>query len=578
MVNNFIELRRRDVYYNDICLPVDLPPLLRRIYLQRGIKKASELERSTKYLLPWQMLDGIDTAVSLLYYMLQNKRRILVIGDFDVDGATSTALTVLALRSMGGNIDFLIPDRFKHGYGLTSELVEEAIIYGTDMILTVDNGISSHSGVNTANQYGIPVIITDHHLPSMTLPSAEAIVNPNLKDSRFPSRSLAGVGVAFYLMLALRAYLRQKNWFVNGQKEPNLAIFLDLVALGTVADLVPLDANNRILVWQGINRIRTGKCCKGISALLELTNCNTYLLSARDLSFIIGPKLNAAGRLANMSIGVSLLLTEHITQARRLARILHSLNQKRKQIENSMQYEALKICKSLEKQESILPLGLIFYHPKWHQGIIGILASRLKERFQRPVITFASVGNGMLKGSGRSIIGLHLRDILENINMLFPSLITKFGGHAMAVGLLLEEKKYEEFCQHFIISIKKKIGHKDLNSIIWSDGELYKHDLSLKTAEMLLNAGPWGQEFPEPVFDGHFKLVHQQLVGKNHLKVIVKHIKGGPQICGIAFNINTNLWPNSKICYVKLAYKLNINEYRGNRSMQLIIDNIWPKV
>ncbi len=570
-----VELRRREAE-TDASLPADLPPLLRRLYLQRGVKEALELERGAKHLLPWQTLGGIDAAVTLLHQMLLAGKRIVVVGDFDADGATSTALTVLALRSLGGNVDYLVPNRFEDGYGLSPEVVDQAKARGAEMILTVDNGISSHAGVDTAHQHGIPVLITDHHLPGDTLPAAEAIVNPNLNDSEFPSRSLAGVGVAFYLMLALRAYLRQQNWFGEGRSEPNLAELLDLVALGTVADVVPLDANNRILVWQGLSRIRAGKCRAGIRALLEIANRDARQLAASDLGFAVGPRLNAAGRLDDMSVGVALLLTEDISEARMLANELDALNQTRKEIEQGMKSEALALCDALERQHTDLPLGLAFYHPEWHQGVVGILASRLKERFHRPVIAFAPAGDGVLKGSGRSIAGLHLRDALERLDTLFPGLMIKFGGHAMAAGLSLETAKYDEFRERFAALIDEWLDGEALQGVIWSDGELHAQEFTLHTAEMLREAGPWGQAFPEPVFDGKFKLLQQRLVGERHLKVMVEPLGGGPLLDGIAFNVDTTLWPDSSVRQVQLAYKLDINEYRGNRSVQLIIDHIWP--
>ena len=521
------ELRRRTLPA-DASLPDDLPPLLRRLYLHRGVKTAAELERGAKYLLPWQSLGGIDAAVALLHRMLTGGQRIMVVGDFDADGATSTALTVLALRSMGGNVDYLVPNRFDDGYGLSPEVVEQARARGAEMILTVDNGISSHAGVETAAAHGIPVLITDHHLPGETLPAADAIVNPNLSDSAFPSRALAGVGVAFYLMLALRAHLREQGWFTPQRSEPNLAAWLDLVALGTVADVVPLDANNRILVWQGLSRIRAGKCRAGIRALLEIANRDARQLAASDLGFAVGPRLNAAGRLDDMSVGVALLLTEDIAQARMLASELDALNQTRKEIEQGMKSEALALCDALERQHSDLPLGLAFYHPEWHQGVVGILASRLKERFHRPVIAFAPAGDGTLKGSGRSIAGLHLRDALERLDTLYPGLIIKFGGHAMAAGLSLETEKYDAFRERFAALIDEWLDGEALQGVVWSDGELHAQEFSLHTAEMLREAGPWGQAFPEPVFDGKFKLLQQRLVGERHLKVMVEPLGGGP--------------------------------------------------
>lgn len=571
-----MQLRRREAA-PDTALPTDFHPLLRRLYAQRGIGDARELERGAKFLHPWQGLSGMQQAVELLHQALRDQKQIMIVGDFDADGATSTALTVLALRSMGGqHVQYLVPNRFDDGYGLSPEVVEQAAARGAELILTVDNGISSHAGVLCAHQKGIPVLVTDHHLPGETLPEAEAIVNPNLDDSTFPSRALAGVGVAFYLMLALRAHLREQGWFDNGLAIPNLAELLDLVALGTVADVVPLDANNRILVWQGMSRIRAGKCRPGIRALLEVANRDARQLAASDLGFALGPRLNAAGRLDDMSVGVALLLTEDLAQARMLASELDALNQTRKEIEQGMQAEALALCNQLERSSDTLPLGLAFYHPEWHQGVVGILASRLKERFHRPVIAFAPAGDGTLKGSGRSVAGLHLRDALERLDTLNPGLILKFGGHAMAAGLSLEEAKFEQFSTLFSALVGEWLDADALQGVIWSDGELSAPDLTLPVAEILRDAGPWGQAFPEPVFDGKFKLLQQRLVGERHLKVMVEPLGGGPLLDGIAFNIDTRLWPDASVRHVELAYKLDVNEFRGNRSVQLLIEHIWP--
>ncbi|MCW0331325.1 single-stranded-DNA-specific exonuclease RecJ [Pantoea ananatis] len=577
MVKHEVELRRREAVADLPGLPADLPPLLRRLYLQRGVTHAAELERGAKNLLPFSALSGIDKAVNLLHQALLDGRCIMVVGDFDADGATSTALTVLALRNMGcSNVQYLVPNRFEDGYGLSPEVVEQARARGAEMILTVDNGISSHAGVALAHQHGIAVLVTDHHLPGETLPDADAIVNPNLPDCHFPSRSLAGVGVAFYLMMALRAHLRTQGWFGVTRSEPNLADLLDLVALGTVADVVPLDANNRILVWQGLSRIRAGKCRPGIKALLEIANRDARQLAASDLGFALGPRLNAAGRLDDMSVGVALLLTDNLSQSRMLASELDALNQMRKEIEQGMQSEALALCQKLESEQTDLPLGLAFYHPEWHQGVVGILASRLKERFHRPVIAFAPAGDGMLKGSGRSIAGLHLRDALERLDTLHPGLMQKFGGHAMAAGLSLEEARYDEFRQRFADLVGEWLAGEALQGVIWSDGALQPAEFSLQTAEVLRDAGPWGQSFPEPAFDGRFRLLQQRLVGERHLKVMVEPLEGGPLIDGIAFNVDTTLWPDSSVRQVELAYRLDINEYRGNRSVQLIIEHLWP--
>ncbi len=572
------QLRRRPAA-DDTHLPASLPPLLRRLYALRGVQAEQELERGVKGMLPWQQLDGIDDAVGLLQQALADGRRIMVVGDVDADGATSTALTVLALRSMGGAaVDYLVPNRFEDGYGLSPEVVEQAAARGAELIVTVDNGISSHAGVDVAHAKGMQVLVTDHHLPGETLPAAEAIVNPNLRGCAFPSKSLAGVGVAFYLMLALRARLRDSGWFEQrALAMPNLAELLDLVALGTVADVVPLDANNRILVYQGLNRIRAGKCRPGIRALLEVANRDARQLAANDLGFALGPRLNAAGRLDDMSIGVALLLSDDIAQARMLANDLDALNQTRREIEQGMQVEALQLCDQLERTSTELPYGLAMYHPEWHQGVVGILASRIKERFHRPVIAFAPAGDGILKGSGRSVPGLHMRDALERLDMLNPGLMMKFGGHAMAAGLSLEEAKFDEFRQRFGELVGEWLDPAMLEGVIWSDGELAMQELSLTTAELLREGGPWGQAFPEPTFDGKFRILQQRLVGEKHLKLMVEPLGGGPLLDGIAFNVDTTLWPDSSVREVELAYKLDVNEFRGNRNVQLLIQHLWPR-
>lgn len=559
-------------------LPAGLPSLLKRLYASRGVRGEQDLERSVKGMLPWQQLNGMEKAVEILYNAFRDGLCIIVVGDFDADGATSTALSVLALRRLGGaNVSYLVPNRFEDGYGLSPEVVDQARARGAQLILTVDNGISSHAGVERAHALGIPVIVTDHHLPGAELPAAQAIINPNLVDCEFPSKSLAGVGVAFYLMLALRAYLRDRGWFEQqGLAVPNLAELLDLVALGTVADVVPLDANNRILIWQGLSRIRAGKCRPGIRALLEVANREPHKLAASDLGFALGPRLNAAGRLDDMSVGVALLLSENVGEARMLANELDALNQTRKEIEQGMQVEALALCEKLERSHDALPYGLAMYHPEWHQGVVGILASRIKERFNRPVIAFAPAGDGTLKGSGRSIQGLHMRDALERLDTLHPGLMLKFGGHAMAAGLSLKEARFDEFRQRFGDLVGEWLDPALLQGEIWSDGALSAQEMTLEIAEMLRDAGPWGQMFPEPLFDGKFRLLQQRLVGERHLKVMVEPLGGGLLLDGIAFNVDTACWPDNGVREVELAFKLDVNEFRGNRSVQLLIDHIWP--
>ncbi len=570
-----MRLRRREV--RDKPLSGQLHPWLCHIYALRGVKDPKELERGLDRLLDYHQLKGINTAVDLLQQALADGRQITIVGDFDVDGATSTALVVLALRRMGAaHVNYLIPNRFEEGYGLSPSIIERAAACGTQIIVTVDNGISSHDGVNLALAKGIQVIVTDHHLPGDSLPDADAIINPNLPGCDFPSQALAGVGVAFYLMLALRAGLRACGWFERRALViPRLAELLDLVALGTVADVVPLDANNRILVYQGINRIRAGYCRPGIRALLEVSNLDARRLVARDLGFTLAPKLNAAGRLDDMSMGVALLLSDDIDHVRSIAMDLDRLNYTRRKIEKTMQLEALQLCSQLEYNATDLPYGLALYHPEWHQGIVGILASRIKERFHRPVIAFAPSGAGMLKGSARSVPGLHIRDLLERLNVLHPGLMDKFGGHAMAAGLSLQQSRFDQFQQCFSDLVGEWLDASQLEGIIWSDGELTKSEFSLEFAELLRESGPWGQSFPEPLFDGKFRLLQQRLVGERHLKVMIEPLAGGPLLDGIAFNVDTELWPDTQVQEVELAYRLDRNEFRGNTHVQLVIQHLW---
>ncbi|WP_411570167.1 single-stranded-DNA-specific exonuclease RecJ [Pectobacterium cacticida] len=581
-MNMMTQLRRRPLA-EGIDLPDTVPPLLRRLYAQRGVKGAQELERSLSGLLNYRLLSGIDNAIDLLQRALAEKRRIVIVGDFDADGATSTALTVLALRSMGAiNVQYLVPNRFDNGYGLSPEVVAQADALGAEMIVTVDNGISSHSGVEEAHRRGITVLVTDHHLPGEMLPDADAMINPNLPGCRFPSKALAGVGVAFYLMMALFVRLRDSDWFSQlGVPKPNLAELLDLVALGTVADVVPLDANNRILVAQGLNRIRAGECRPGIRALLEVANRDASQLVASDLGFALGPRLNAAGRLHDMKIGVDLLLCDDLVKARLLANELNDMNQDRREIEQGMQVEALKLCDTLERTRAVLPYGLALYHQEWHQGVVGILASRIKERFHRPVIAFAPAGNGMLKGSGRSIAGLHLRDALERLDTLYPDMIEKFGGHAMAAGLSLHEDRFEDFRQRFGELVSEWLDPSQLEGVVWSDGELPLSELDLlSTAEMLRYAGPWGQAFPEPTFDGRFRMIKPRLLKERHLKAMFEPIDvagSAPLLDGIAFNVDTAIWSDPSIKEVEMVYRLDINEFRGQRSVQLLIQHLWPR-
>ncbi|OOE57008.1 single-stranded-DNA-specific exonuclease RecJ [Salinivibrio sp. ML323] len=555
-----------------------IPSLLQRLYANRGLKEDSELNRSVAGLHQYQALTGIDAAVNLLAEALKTHQSILIVGDFDADGATSSALSVKALRMMGASrVDYLVPNRFDDGYGLSPEVVDQAAERGAELIMTVDNGVSSLAGVAHAKALGMQVLVTDHHLPGETLPEADAMVNPNLDDCGFPSKALAGVGVAFYLMLALRAHLRYQGWFEQqGIPVPNLAELLDLVALGTVADVVALDGNNRILVHQGLQRIRAGRCRPGIQALIEVANRNMATLVASDFGFALGPRINAAGRLDDMAFGVELLLCDNIHAARRMASELDALNQTRKDIEQGMKQEAVAWCERLiaEQSERELPVGLALFQRDWHQGVIGILASRLKDQFHRPVIAFADGGDGLIKGSARSIPGLHMRDTLDRIDTLNPGLIKKFGGHAMAAGLTIDEAQFDTFAKQFDAQVREQVSDDDLKGVLLTDGPLHSHELGLETAETIQAGGPWGQGFPEPQFDGIFKVLQQKLVGGKHLKLMVEPEGGGTMIDAIAFNVDLRRWPDPSTKTLRLVYRLDINEFRGNRSAQLIISHL----
>ncbi|WGE84062.1 single-stranded-DNA-specific exonuclease RecJ [Actinobacillus equuli] len=550
-------------------------PLLNRLYQSRGISSPQELERTLQFLHRPNQLVNIDAAVELLVEAYKQQSRIIIVGDFDADGATSTALAILALRQLGfENVDYLIPDRFSQGYGLSLAVAEMVLAKGTDIVMTVDNGISSFEGIDLLKEHGIKVLVTDHHLPAESLPNADAMVNPNLADCTFPSKSLAGVGVAFYVMLALRGRMRELGCFK--EKEPNLAELLDLVALGTVADVVPLDHNNRILVHQGLNRIRSGHCRAGIRALAEVSKRDLSALQASDLGFAIAPRLNAAGRLENMSLGVELLIADNMEIARQLAFELDSLNQTRKEFEQEMKTEALAICANLpslmQKEQAH---GIVLYQPDWHQGVIGILASRIKDQFHRPVIAFAqeSEDSEYLKGSARSIAGLHMRDLLERIDSLYPDLIIKFGGHAMAAGLTIHQDSFLRFQKIFDEIINEIIEPEQLQGVIYTDGELAPSELNIEIAELLQQAGPWGQNFPEPTFEGEFRLLQQRVLGGKHLKLMVEQSNGG-LFDAIWFNADLRYFPDLSIKQVKLIYKLDINEFRGNKSLQLRVETL----
>lgn len=554
----------------------NLPPLLTRLYAARGVQSAAELDKGLARLIPYQQLKGIEAAVELLVQGLEQGQRMLIVGDFDADGATASTVGVLGLRMLGAaHVDYLVPNRFEYGYGLTPEIVAVALERAPQLLITVDNGISSVEGVAAAKAAGLTVLVTDHHLPGAELPAADAIVNPNQPGCDFPSKALAGVGVMFYVLLALRAKLRELGWFTAQRPEPNLGELLDLVALGSVADVVPLDANNRILVHQGLARIRAGRARPGLRAVLEVAGRDHRRITSTDLGFILGPRLNAAGRLDDMSLGIECLLCEDEALARDMAVQLDQLNQDRKAIEQGMQREALAQLKDLPLAD--MPFGLCLFEADWHQGVIGILASRLKERYHRPAIAFADAGDGVLKGSARSVPGLHIRDALDAVAARHPQLISKFGGHAMAAGLSLPAANFGAFAAAFDAEVRRQLSEDDLTGRLLSDGSLSIEEFHLPLAKQLRSAGPWGQHFPEPLFHGVFQLVQQRIVGERHLKVVLKSECGSVQLDGIAFGVDREIWPNPTVRWVELAYKLDVNEYRGQETVQLLIAHIQPR-
>lgn len=555
----------------------DLPevehPLLQKIYAARGVKSASELDYKLNNLFSFTSLLGIGEAVKVLAAALQQEKSILVLGDFDVDGATSTTLAVTALKAFGASkVSYLIPNRFDYGYGLTPEIVNVAAAQKPDLILTVDNGISSVAGVARANELGIQVVITDHHLPPEELPAAAAIVNPHQAGDQFSSKMLAGVGVIFYVMLALRSFLRANNWFTAKQiPEPNMAQFLDLVALGTVADVVEFDYNNRILVAQGLERIQQGKCSAGIKALLAVANRSYDRVLASDLAFAVAPRINASGRLDDVSRGIECLLSNSVEHARRMAHELDALNNERREIEADMQQQAHRILDNLQLEQN-LPHGLCVFEETWHQGVLGILASRLKDKLHRPVIAFAAINETEIKGSARSVAGIHMRDILSAIAARNPGLITRFGGHAMAAGLSLTREALPEFSEVFANEVGLYLDQNDLRGVIISDGKLEAEYFNLETAMLLRKSGPWGHGFAEPMFDGVFELSDQRIVGQKHLKLLLRVPGTEQEIDAIYFNIDSKLWPNHHCNLVRAVYRLDVNEYNGRRKLQLLVE------
>ena len=568
----------------------DVHPILRRVYAARGLQSDADLDLSLDRLLPVGSLEGVDAAAQLLA-MHRSAGRVLVIGDFDADGATSTALVVRSLRAMHfAHVDFLVPDRFRFGYGLTPEIVALAATRQPSLIMTVDNGVSSVAGVEAAHALGVPVLVTDHHLPGAVLPRAEVIVNPNLASGRFASRALAGVGVAFYVVAALARILAREDFRV--------AQLLDLVALGTVADVVPLDRNNRVLVAQGLRRIRAGRCVAGIRALLESAGRSFEQITAADLGFAVAPRLNAAGRLTDMSVGIACLLADDASEAARLAGMLAKLNEERREIEQRMQLEALDLAAAVRfGQDGDESPGLCLFDETWHQGVVGLVAGRIKDRLHRPVIAFARAEDGSLRGSARSVSGVNIRDALDSIAAHHPGLIDKFGGHAMAAGMSMREGNLAAFSAAFAAEIAARSDRESLTGVIHSDGALAVEDLTLDTARALRGGGPWGQGFPEPVFDGNFQIADVRIVGGKHLKMQLRVAEaqsgGGPGDGGaagagamevrsggsgadtveaIAFGYAGGTAEDLLLrrgARIELAYRLEVNDYRGGERVQL---------
>jgi len=544
----------------------DIDPLHARLFAMRGLTTADELNYGLAALAPVGALENIDDAASLV--IARRAERIIVVGDFDVDGATSTALVLRCLRAFGfDDVEYLVPNRFDYGYGLSPEIVEVAAERSPQLIITVDNGISSLDGVARANQLGIPVLVTDHHLPGDTLPEAAVIVNPNLKGSQFPSPNLAGVGVAFYLMARIGRMLEEEGQ-VAAAKIP--ARYLDLVALGTVADVVPLDHNNRILVQQGLLRVRAGRAVPGIEALLKQSGRSLSRCVSTDLGFAVGPRINAAGRLEDISVGIECLLTDSLDTASEYARLLDQINSERRDIESTMREQAFGFVDKLGEQR--WPNCVCVYEKSWHQGIVGLIAARVRERCHRPVIAFAREDERSLKGSARSIPGVHIRDLLEAISTVSPGLIEKFGGHAMAAGLTLAESALDEFKKTAAEQMQRLYPGADFSGAIVTDGPLPDTALNLGFARSLRDAGPWGSAFPEPMWSGFFSVVEQRTVGENHLKLRVRPVDGGNVIDAIAFNQAGPTYRG----VVQLAYKLDVNEFRGVETPQLVVEQIAP--
>lgn len=573
-VGQAVQIKRRELS-NSVPL-VGVQRALSQVLNARGISHSQDLDYGLKHLLPPSGLSHVNDAAQLLAEAVSAGATIVIVGDFDADGATSCALAVRSLKAFGlQDVTYLVPNRFEYGYGLSPEIVGVAAVRQPDVIITVDNGISSVDGVHAAQALGISVLVTDHHLPGDALPTADVIVNPNLPNDRFASKNLAGVGVIFYVMLALRARLRQMGWFADtGISEPNMSQFLDLVALGTVADVVPLDKNNRILVQQGMQRIRQGQACPGIQALLTVGNRNPVRLASSDLGFAVGPRLNAAGRLDDMSVGIECLLADDEERAMSLAAQLDQLNQERRQVEHAMQQDALAIVETISLDQQSKPAIYVLSDETWHQGVVGLVASRIKETTHRPVIAMAPGDSECeWKGSARSVDGVHIRDVLARLDSLHPGLMSKFGGHAMAAGFSVDQKNLAQF-KHALLAVAEEVtAGRDWRHVLWTDGALQADEFTMELAEQLRQTTPWGQGFPEPVFDGQFEVVEARVVGDTHAKLKLRPLEGSQVIDAICFGyLNSHeTLPSGTI---RAAYRLDVNEFRDRRTLQLMIQHI----
>ena len=551
-----------------------LDSLLPKIYAARGVSSIDEVHYTLKNLIPFEKLQGALEAANLIYEAIENEKSIVILGDYDADGATAVAVMVSAFRMFGIKVNYIVPNRFKEGYGLTTDLVDEAREkYQADLIISVDSGIRDVDGVDYANSLGMQVIITDHHLPAEILPKAAVIVNPNLPINKdFPSKSMAGVGVAFYVMLSLRSVLRKNDWFVMRDiNDPNMAELLDLVALGTIADVVDLDKNNRLMVYQGLLRIKKDKARVGIRALFSVTQRNIEVATSGDLAFAIAPHINAAGRLQDISVGVQLLISVDPIESDKLALQLHDLNVERKKIEALMQQQAIDIVNEYKDKDLNISSGLCLYKKEWHQGVAGILASRMKEQFLCPVVVLTFSSEAELKGSARSIDGVDILQVITDIADKYPNIVLKFGGHKTAAGLTISADGFEVFQQEFALCCKKLLDMNAADIVLESDGELPANRLTIETAKMLRDAGPWGCGFSEPLFHGRFNIVEQRIVGQRHLKLSLQNTNSYEILNAIMFNVDLEKWPNELVDQVDILYRLDVNEFRGFHHLQLIV-------